>query len=109
VKNPRAGLQGCRAADQAGAGGAADGGQDPVQAEVPGLLDVAANQERSRELHRDEPVGQATIVRAADSACRGPAISVTTRRNVRGAAVGFSHRLATGCWATAWLTPGLPR
>jgi AcrR family transcriptional regulator len=40
----------------AGTAGAADGGQDPVQAEVPGLVDVAAEPERSRELHRDESV-----------------------------------------------------
>jgi hypothetical protein len=39
-----------------GAAGVADGGQDLVQAEGPGLLDVAAEPERSRELHRDEPV-----------------------------------------------------
>ena len=37
-------------------GGFRDGGQDMVQAEVPGLLDVAAEPERPREFHRDEPV-----------------------------------------------------
>ena len=37
-------------------GGFRDGGQDPVQAEIPGLLDVAAEPERPRELHHDEPV-----------------------------------------------------
>jgi len=35
---------------------AADGGHDPVQAEVPCLLDVAAEHERSRQFHRDEPI-----------------------------------------------------
>ena len=35
----------------------ADSGKHPVKAEIPGLLDVTAKPERSRELHRDEPVG----------------------------------------------------
>jgi SAM-dependent methyltransferase len=36
--------------------GRANGGQDPVESEVPGLLQVAAEPERSREFHRYEAV-----------------------------------------------------
>ena len=75
---------------------AADRGKHPVKAEVPGLLDVAAKPERSRELHRDEPVGPGHDRPRRRQRVRCPASSATTRSNV---AEERTERAVASDWA----------